>query len=348
MTRGMRAAFYVGGGLEHGTGHLYRCKALAQGLETGDASGFLVDEQKTDLLELCADVGLECVPVAGRSASDRSGSVGALVRDRDVDVLVLDLFEVEPDYLRALRSATGDLPLVALDDYSITRPIPDVVIKPHLVEEWYALDSGWEGTTLLTGPDYWILRPGLREVARREREVRADPETVLVTMGGSDPAQVTREIVEVLGRDGSVPRLQVVCGPGYPDLERLQDTVDDVSVRTEVEIFHTPDDFDRLMFECDVAVTAGGYTVYELAALGTPMVIVPWVDHQTKHARAMESRGAAVALERVRDFDSASLRGTVVGLLDDRSRRRRMSAAGKRTVDGDGVERVTDVLRRVA
>lgn len=344
----MRVAFYVGGGIEHGTGHLYRCSALARGLGSGEASVFLVDEQKTDLLEICADVGLECLAVPGRSAEERVGSVRSLVRDRDVDVLVLDLFEVDSDYLRALRTATEDLPLVALDDYSITRPIPDVVIKPHLVEEWYALDSGWEGTTLLTGPDYWILRPGLRELARRERDVRADPEAVLVTMGGSDPEQLTREIVEVLGRDGSVPHLQVVCGPGYPDLEGLQETAVEVSAETEVEIFHAPDDFDRLMFECDVAVTAGGYTVYELAALGTPMVIVPWVDHQTKHARAMESRGAAVAMEMARGLELTSLRGRVVELLDDCSRRRRMSVAGKRTVDGDGVERVTDVLRRVA
>lgn len=344
----MRVAFYVGGGLEHGTGHLYRCRALARGLKRGEDSIFLVDEQKRDLLEICADVGGECLAVSGQSVGERAGSVRSLVRDRDVDVLVLDLFEVEADHLRALRSATDELPLVALDDYSITRPIPDVVIKPHLVEEWYGLDSSWEGTTLLTGPDYWILRPGLRDLARRERGIRGDPGTVLVTMGGSDPREVTRNVVEVLGADGSVPHLTVVCGPGYPDLEGLRATAAEVPRETEIEIFHAPDDFDRLMFECDVAVTAGGYTVYELAALGTPMVILPWVDHQEKHAGAMESRGAAVAMEMAQNLEPTSLRGTVVELLDDQSRRRRMSDAGRRTVDGDGVERVADVLRRVA
>lgn len=344
----MGVAFYVGGGLVHGTGHLYRCRALAQGLDSGEASVFLVDEHKTDLLQICAAVGLECLAVSGQSVDERVGSVGSAVRDRDIDVLVLDLFEVDLDHLRALRSATEGLPLVALDDYSITRPIPDVVIKPHLVEEWYGLDSSWEGATLLTGPDYWILRPGLRRLARRTRDIRADAETVLVTMGGSDPRQVTRKVVRVLGPDGSIPHVQVVCGPGYPDLEGLQATAEEMSTETEIEIFHAPGDFDRLMFECDLAVTAGGYTVYELAALGTPMVILPWVDHQEKHAQAMESRGAAVALEAAHGFDPTCLHGTVVEVLDDGARRRRMSAAGRRTVDGDGVERVADLLRGVA
>lgn len=342
-----RVAFHVGGGREEGTGHLQRCRALARHLGP-TRTDLLVDAEKADLLAICRALGIPCVTVEGDgSPGGRAASVAARLRELGTDLLVVDLFEVEEAYLRRLREAVPGLPVVALDDYSIRRPVPDVVIKPHLVEAWYGSDDGWDGTTLLTGPEYWILRGGLRELSARRRTIREEPRTVLVTMGGSDPGELTAWLTRELGALPTIPRLRVVCGPGYAGLERVRAAAAAAVGAGWVEVLASPEDFDRLMFTCDLAVTAGGYTVYELAALGTPMAILPWAEHQREHAAAMAARGAAVDLGPPEELDGDGLREAVGGLLGSPDRRREMSAAGRATVDGRGMDRVTERLRRL-
>jgi UDP-N-acetylglucosamine--N-acetylmuramyl-(pentapeptide) pyrophosphoryl-undecaprenol N-acetylglucosamine transferase len=81
----------------------------------------------------------------------------------------------------------------------------------------------------------------------------------------------------------------------------------------------------------DVMVTrAGASTIAELAATGTPAVIVPWPgaaeNHQLDNARTLTDHGAGVLLEE-RDLTASSLATTLGRLVDDPSARASLSAA---------------------
>ena len=63
-------------------------------------------------------------------------------------------------------------------------------------------------------------------------------------------------------------------------------------------------DFGAALAAADLALARAGGSVYELAAAGTPAVLVPYphatADHQTKNARHFADAGAAVARPRGR------------------------------------------------
>jgi UDP-N-acetylglucosamine--N-acetylmuramyl-(pentapeptide) pyrophosphoryl-undecaprenol N-acetylglucosamine transferase len=74
----------------------------------------------------------------------------------------------------------------------------------------------------------------------------------------------------------------------------------------------------------DLMVTrAGASTIAELAATGTPAIVVPWPDaaenHQLDNARTLTDSGAAVLLEQ-HDLDGDSLAELVDGLRSDPAR----------------------------
>lgn len=105
----------------------------------------------------------------------------------------------------------------------------------------------------------------------------------------------------------------------------------------------------------DLMVTrAGASTIAEVAATGTPAVLVPWPgaaeNHQLDNARTLTDVGAAVLLEE-RDLSSVRLAELVDGLIVDPERltelSRRAFAAGERH-RGDSLIRLIDDVARGA
>ena len=107
-----------------------------------------------------------------------------------------------------------------------------------------------------------------------------------------------------------------------------------------------------LLAACDLAVCrAGASTVAELAAIGTPSVLVPLPgapnDHQTQNAEALSRAGAAVALVDG-DCSAARLEEVVSALLGDPARLASMASAAGAVGHRDAADRVAALVESVA
>ncbi len=126
--------------------------------------------------------------------------------------------------------------------------------------------------------------------------------------------------VDAYGRRGPA----VLHLSGERDYERLRPLVE----RDDYVLVPTTDEFGAALAAPDLAISRAGGTVWELAAAGTPSVLVPYPhatsDHQTLNARQFERAGGAVVvpeneLDRVPDL--------VDELLGDPNRLARMRSA---------------------
>lgn len=105
----------------------------------------------------------------------------------------------------------------------------------------------------------------------------------------------------------------------------------------------------ELLAAADLVICrAGAMTMIEIAATGTPAIIVPSPNvaenHQESNARAMESRGAAVVILE-KDCSGEKLYETTKELLADGERLKEMSRAALRGAILDADERIYDELR---
>src|SRR5438128_566139 len=98
------------------------------------------------------------------------------------------------------------------------------------------------------------------------------------------------------------PAVLHICG------ERDHDLLRDRVQRADYVLIPQTDHFGAALAAADLAVSRAGGTVWELAAAGTPAILVPYphatADHQTLNARHFEQGGGAVvvpdgALDRV-------------------------------------------------
>jgi UDP-N-acetylglucosamine--N-acetylmuramyl-(pentapeptide) pyrophosphoryl-undecaprenol N-acetylglucosamine transferase len=200
-----------------------------------------------------------------------------------------------------------------------------------------------------TGPKYRVTgRPVPRsflsvprEAARRRFELPVEGALLLV-FGGSQGARSLNELaVEAFGEVGPL----VLHLAGERDYEALRGRVR----RDGYRLLPYTHEFGAAAAAADLALARAGGSVFELAAAGTPAVLVPYpratADHQTKNAMYFEQAGAAMLvpereLERVPDV--------VRSLIADRARLGSMAAAMRNVSRPDAAEEIAEELIALA
>ena len=96
---------------------------------------------------------------------------------------------------------------------------------------------------------------------------------------------------------------------------------------------------------------SGASTVGEITASGKPAIFVPFPraadDHQNVNARALERAGAAVVVEES-NLEAAYLVETIVAMLSDPVRLRRMSEAARSLAHPNAVQEIADIVKHLA
>jgi UDP-N-acetylglucosamine--N-acetylmuramyl-(pentapeptide) pyrophosphoryl-undecaprenol N-acetylglucosamine transferase len=165
---------------------------------------------------------------------------------------------------------------------------------------------------------------------------------VLAVFGGLAGAQALNELaVEAWGERGPA----VLHIAGERDFESLRPRV----LREDYVLVASTDRFGDALAVADLALSRAGGTVWELAAAGTPAILVPYpyatAHHQELNARYFErGGGAVVALER----DLARVPALVDELLASPERLERMSAAMKALAKPEAADVIADELVRLA
>ena len=355
-------AFRADGNAHIGMGHLSMCFALARALRDayGAEAHFLVLETSrgSELLRWVEQAGIRIWSVSSEVPHREDFDLTRAALDAiGPDAVIMDLLTADPsdrDFFEDPRLELTDVPKYIEAVQRLGLPVlatcheservdwqPKLLLAMHPGQ----LDVSYpdDGARRLVGPEYHVLDPRFRIYEECLRATRGEARRILVSFGGSDPDGLTvRAAPALAGLDGVT--VTALIGPGNPmnsgELRLLREA--------GVEIATGVVDVAPLLWDADVAVTAAGNTLCELAFLGTPGVVVSTRERQEGCARWFESRGTIQYLGPASDFDPAQLRAAVHALLDSESRRRAMSAAGRSLVDGRGAERVGSCLREVA
>jgi UDP-2,4-diacetamido-2,4,6-trideoxy-beta-L-altropyranose hydrolase len=255
--------------------------------------------------------------------------------------VVLDGYEFDFEYQRAVRTGGGRL-LVIDDTVRLARYDADILLNQNLGAAQLKYNCNSDALVLL-GPEYALLR---REFTFWRSRLHTVPETarkILVTLGGSDPDNVTLKVIQALRRL-EIARLEirVVAGPANPHIDELSDAA--VAFPGRLELLNAVADMAPLMAWADLAVTGAGSTCWELACLGLPAVSLVMAENQRGIAEELGAAGVVFNLGWHEDVTAERIANAVDGLLFSSFRRLRMSQKGRALVDGKGAERVASVL----
>jgi UDP-N-acetylglucosamine--N-acetylmuramyl-(pentapeptide) pyrophosphoryl-undecaprenol N-acetylglucosamine transferase len=180
-----------------------------------------------------------------------------------------------------------------------------------------------------------------RPEARRLFELPADG-PVLLVYGGSQGARSINELaVAAFGSEGP----SVLHLSGERDVDDLRGAV----AREDYRLLASTHHFGAALAAADLALARAGGSVWELAAAGTPALLVPYphatADHQAKNAVYFERAGAALV---VSEADIATVPTLVADLFADPERLAGMSAAMRRISRPDAADEIAEELIAIA
>jgi UDP-2,4-diacetamido-2,4,6-trideoxy-beta-L-altropyranose hydrolase len=325
---------------EIGSGHVMRCLALAEAWQ--DTGG------KVCLATRLLPEALKCrwreeqmeVQQLTQSTDDAAETL-ELARELGADWLVLDGYQFGTEFQQFIKNA-GTRLLVVDDDGCAQHYVADLILNQSsgAVRDMY---PGYDShTRLLLGTRFALLRREFLKARSLTRSHAARERNVLVTLGGADPHNCTRTILEAIVLIEGITMIAVV-GPNNPRADELAQLAQ--RGRGRIVIRQNPVDMPQLMARADLAVSAAGSTCWELAFMGLPMLLVVLADNQRPNATSLDELGVAGNLGWHGELSEDKVRAAVMHILDDPALRASMSQKGTALVDGRGASRVVTEMR---
>jgi spore coat polysaccharide biosynthesis predicted glycosyltransferase SpsG/CMP-N-acetylneuraminic acid synthetase len=337
LVRLPRILFRVDGGSGIGMGHVYRSLAIADEIRSISPSADIQFLMKAAHAE-----GVQRVSSAGYPVRIVSDDLPELVmkeiQEYSPNIIVNDFpAPMRTDYLDALaKLGASTVNLVdSLEDIEKPAELASVIIAT-MHEDQVELQDFYGGPAFAILRDSFADRSSkLREVARR----------LVVSFGGSDPQGLTLKVLrslDALAKEWKDLSVGVILGPAFSYKKKLEEILPILSYRPRIleNVEHMADIFS----DADLVFCSGGMTVFEIAALGTPGVVICQNAREQRRMEAFSREGTIVHLGLGTEVGEALVRDTARELLGSASRRRAMSEAGRKLVDARGTERAAKVV----
>ncbi|MEQ8384497.1 MAG: UDP-2,4-diacetamido-2,4,6-trideoxy-beta-L-altropyranose hydrolase [Coleofasciculus sp. A1-SPW-01] len=330
----------VDASIKIGTGHLMRCMALAQAWQNiGGRAIFAIATQATPIEDRLVSEGMNVVHLSVEPGSAEDAIKTAnLARQLGATWVVVDGYHFGAEYQRIIKNC--GLRLLFIDDYGHAQLYwADLVLNQNIYAHEGLYPNRAPDTQLLLGTRYALLRGEFCQWQEWTRKILPVARKVLVTLGGSDPDNVTLKVIQGLQRV-DVPDLEavVVVGGSNPHYEKLQAAVDasPFPISLERNVTNMPE----LIAWADVAISAGGSTTWELAFMGLPSLVLVLADNQRAIAEKLGDMGVAVNLGWHEYVSVAEIAQAMKQLLVSSGIRAEMARHGRELIDGEGTARV--------
>jgi UDP-2,4-diacetamido-2,4,6-trideoxy-beta-L-altropyranose hydrolase len=323
-----------------GTGHVMRCLALAQAWKQkrGDVI-FAMAEVPPGINARLQDEGMEVMAVTfpAGSLEDACETVN-LGMQIGVSWIVVDGYQFNAEYQRCIKDS--NLKLVFIDDYGHAQYyFADIVLNQNV----YAHEALYKNrdlhTSLLLGTPYVFLRQEFTRWKSEGKEIPPVARKVLVTMGGSDPENVTLKIIQALELIPTADmEIKIIVGAVNPHLGKLKEVSS--SLNCFVQILTEVRNMPKLMEWAEVAVSAAGSSCWELAFMKVPTVAVVLADNQYLVAEHLGRLGVMVNLGSHIQLTPQEIAKELSRVLCSETLRAEMSFLAQKLVDGQGVSRL--------
>jgi CMP-N-acetylneuraminic acid synthetase/spore coat polysaccharide biosynthesis predicted glycosyltransferase SpsG len=242
----------VDGYKEIGLGHIYRTLTLANNI---------IDHELIFLMDERYELGINIVKQQNFRIETFVNDPLYKIVELKPDIVINDILDTSKEYILALKEM--GIKVYNFEDLGDGAEFADGVFN--------ALYPGSvPSKRFYTGEKYYCPRNEFLNA--KTKEVTEKVENVLITFGGTDPNNLTLKTLKAISKSKYDFNITIILGPGYLNSESLYEEVNKLD--RQISVFHHVKNMAEHMYNADIIFSSAGRTMYEIAMIGTPAIII--------------------------------------------------------------------------
>ena len=267
-----KIVFNVIGNLEIGMGHIYHSLALAHEI-TDHEIIFVCDKKYKIAVDKIASTDYKVIP---------SDDTVETILNLKPNLVINDILNTDENYIKVLKEKK--IIVVNFEDLGSGSKFADLVFnelydKPQYPEANYR----W-------GYEYLALRDEFYDSV--PHQFVEDVKDILITFGGSDQNNLTlislKSIIKICQKNNI--KINIVCGSAYIFKNELETYLKTVEYKN-IELTYASGVISKIMEKTQLALSSNGRTVYELADMNIPSIVISHHDREATHSFASLEKG---------------------------------------------------------
>lgn len=327
------------------SGHVQRCLSIVEAFDKRDVEAVFIfsDEEAEKVIE---GKGYRTIVLKNdyRQKDAEVSDILKLIEREKADGILVDSYEITDYYISeiAKRCALAYIATMKEIDFKGNLLINYTQYKKQSYFQQKYGDIARQGF-LLQGEKYVPLRREFQKVPMRKKK---HIERILITTGASNPDDVVEDILTACIQIEELTNLKytVVVGKYFGNVDKLEEQK---RAYAQVRLEYDVKNMSELMKTHDVAISAGGTTLFEVCACGLPTISIVLADNQLTMTEYFKDRGIIPCAGDVRQDRKQTIANIIKQILYWQSHIEEANIAIEKMqmlVDGMGAERIAAKL----
>lgn len=309
-----------------GLGHIYRSLLLAYNM---------IDHEVKLVVSSKSDIGIERLKNShfDYEIIEDNDDIFKLIQTYECDIIINDILDTDVEYMKRLKLA--GVRVINFEDLGEGADHADAVINA-------LYEKQKEGKNYYWGSDYYCIRDEFLLAHPKQLEEKATE--VLVLFGGTDPSNLTERVLKVISK---LPiefniNYTIILGMGYEKENDIRDYAAKMNIKN-IDIIKDVKLMTDYMSKADIAISSQGRTMFELASMAVPTILLAQNNRELHHEFGYLQNGF-INLGLGAEVEDKTIRETIIWLVNSPQIRYQMRKKMLSLDLKNGIKRVMSLI----
>ena len=359
----MKIAFRVDSSAEIGIGHLIRCRSLAIHLkEVGHHVVFVSRDHKGNSNNLIKIENFKLYELKRSNSKnfnftniyqkwlgisqllDAKQTIQTL-ENLNIDWIIVDHYGISKQWHKEVKKNIKKI--IVIDDLASKQYACDAIINQNYNLDYKKLYKNrlHSNTQKFLGPRYSLIDPEYIKYQRKNNKKNREISNVFIYFGGEDNYKLTIKTIKALKDERlSYLKLHIVL-PQKIDKKLMNYYLNLPLKNKNIFIYHQQRTLALIISKCDIAIGAGGSTLWERIYFLVPSFIISTAANQVMACKSLAKKNLINYLGDARHVDDNKISSTIFNTINNKIDLLRQVKKLEKLNIGSGIKEIINIIK---